>query len=144
MDSFNLKGWCICQTPYICMRHSVLDGVHLNANERDFFLLEPSAELQSILGGSVVTNRDYQSSGAVWKSRWPSWAFRPNEPFGFRGRKSLLNHAHTLVSACPWCVSRHPMTLRSTTAAAESLPLPVLNKPHVAFMDVKQHERALN
>ena len=28
-----------------------------------------------------------QSSGAVWKSRWPSSAFRPNEPYGFCGRK---------------------------------------------------------
>ena len=35
------------------------------------------------------------------KSRWPSWAFRPNEPYGFRGRKAILNHAHALVSACP-------------------------------------------
>ena len=41
-----------------------------------------------------------QSSGAVWESRWPSWAFRPNEPCGFRGRKAILNHAHALVSAC--------------------------------------------
>ena len=42
-----------------------------------------------------------QSSGAVWKSRWSSWAFRPNEPYGFRGCKAMLNHAHALVSACP-------------------------------------------
>ena len=43
-----------------------------------------------------------QTSGAVWKSRWPSWAFRrPNEPYGFRGRKAPLNHADALVSACP-------------------------------------------
>ena len=32
----------------------------------------------------------WQSSGAVWKSRWPSWAFRPNEPSGFRGPKAIL------------------------------------------------------
>ena len=31
-----------------------------------------------------------QSSGAVWESGWPSWAFRPNEPYGFRGRKRML------------------------------------------------------
>ena len=30
------------------------------------------------------------SSGAVWESRWPSWAVRPNEPSGFRGRKAIL------------------------------------------------------
>ena len=41
------------------------------------------------------------SSGAVWESRWPSWAVRPNEPSGFRGRKATLNHASALVSACP-------------------------------------------
>ena len=41
------------------------------------------------------------SSGAVWESRWPSWAVRSNEPSGFRGRKVILNHASALVSACP-------------------------------------------
>ena len=41
------------------------------------------------------------SSGAVWESRWPSWAVRPNEFSGFRGRKAVLNHASALVSACP-------------------------------------------
>ena len=43
----------------------------------------------------------WHSSGAVWESRWPSWAVRPNEPSGFRGRKAILNHASALVSACP-------------------------------------------
>ena len=33
--------------------------------------------------------------------RWPSWAVRPNEPSGFRGRKVILNHASALVTACP-------------------------------------------
>ena len=41
------------------------------------------------------------SSGAVWESRWPYWAVRPNEPSGFRGRKDLLNRASALVTACP-------------------------------------------
>ena len=31
----------------------------------------------------------------------PSWAVRPNEPYGFRGRKAVFNHAHAMVSACP-------------------------------------------
>ena len=26
---------------------------------------------------------------------------RPNEPSGFRGRKTILNHASALVSSCP-------------------------------------------
>ena len=42
-----------------------------------------------------------RSSGAVWESRWPSWAVRLNEPSGFRGRKPILNHASALVWACP-------------------------------------------
>ena len=41
------------------------------------------------------------SSGAVGESRWPSWAVRPNEPSGFRGRKDLLNRASALVTTCP-------------------------------------------
>ena len=43
---------------------------------------------------------EVHSSGAVWESRWPSSAVRPNEPSGFRGRKAILNHASALVSAC--------------------------------------------
>ena len=35
----------------------------------------------------------WQSSGVMWKSKWLSWAFRPNEPYGFCGRKATLNHA---------------------------------------------------
>ena len=41
------------------------------------------------------------SSGAVWESRWTSWAVRPNEPSGFRGRKELFNRASALVTTCP-------------------------------------------
>ena len=54
-----------------------------------------------------VPNKPYgfcgrkQSSGALWKSRWPPWALHPNEPSGFCERKAILNHAHALVSACP-------------------------------------------
>ena len=32
-------------------------------------------------------------------------ATHPNEPYGFCGRKALLNHAHALVTVCPWCVN---------------------------------------
>ena len=41
------------------------------------------------------------SSGAVWESRWTSWAVRPNELSGFRGRKDLLHRASALVTTCP-------------------------------------------
>ena len=50
---------------------------------------------------SNYTSLVSHSSGAVWESRWTSWAVRPNEPSGFRGRKDLLNHASALVSVCP-------------------------------------------
>ena len=30
-----------------------------------------------------------------------SWAVRPNEPSGFRGRKDLFNRASALVTTCP-------------------------------------------
>ena len=43
----------------------------------------------------------FRSSGAVWESRWTSWAVRPNEPSGFRGRKELLNRASALVTTRP-------------------------------------------
>ena len=41
---------------------------------------------------TATDSRVYQSSGDVWKSRWPSMAPRPNEPYDFRGRKAILNH----------------------------------------------------
>ena len=51
---------------------------------------------------------------AVWKSRWPTWAVCPDEPYGFRWCKAILNHAHALVSACPWYVSWLLRTLSNT------------------------------
>ena len=35
------------------------------------------------------------------ESRWRSWAVHPNEPSGFRGRKTILNHALLLVTTGP-------------------------------------------
>ena len=61
-----------------------------------------------------------QSSGAVWESRWTSWAVRPNEPSGFRGRKDLLNRDLALVTTCPWYVNWHLRTL-SITSSSSSL-----------------------
>ena len=60
--------------------------------------------------------RRNHSSGAVWESRWPSWAVRPNEPSGFGGRKAILNHASALVSACLKYVNWHLKTLSNTAA----------------------------
>ena len=47
-----------------------------------------------------LRGRKSQSSGAVCQLRWLSWAFHPNEYYGFHGRKAILNHALALVSAC--------------------------------------------
>ena len=30
-----------------------------------------------------------------------AWASGPNEPYGFCGRKAILNHADALVTDCP-------------------------------------------
>ena len=61
------------------------------ANCRDWYLINQYID---------VRNND-QSSGAVWESWWPSWAPRPNKPYGFCGHKAILNHAHAPVSSCP-------------------------------------------
>ena len=61
-----------------------------------------------------------QSLGAVWESRWPSWAFRPNEPYGFCGSKATVNHASALVTVCPWYIKRHPRTWSSTSSSSPS------------------------
>ena len=50
--------------------------------------------LQGFLKASVAG--DVQSSECR-----PGRPDRPNEPYGFRRRKAILNHAHALVSACP-------------------------------------------
>ena len=57
-----------------------------------------------------------QSLGAVWKSTWPSWAFRLNQPYGFRGRIAILNHAQALVTVCPKLQALIYDILPSTTA----------------------------
>ena len=50
---------------------------------------------------TIMHPRPFHSSGAVWESRWPSWAVCPKKPSGFRGRKDLLNHISALVTTCP-------------------------------------------
>ena len=67
---------------------------------------------------SVSRTPAHHSSGAVWESRWPSWAVCLNEPSGFHGRKELLNHASALVSACPYYVNWHLRTLSITSSSS--------------------------
>ena len=44
-----------------------------------------------------------QSTGAMPKSRWPSWAPRPNESYGLCGRKATLSLAYALISLSLIC-----------------------------------------
>jgi len=51
---------------------------------------------------SVTVHRDHiVQELCESRLRWTSWAVRPNEPSGFRGRKELLNRALALVTICP-------------------------------------------
>ena len=60
------------------------------------------------------TSSVFQSSGAVWKLRGPSWAFRPkycNSPYGLCGRKATLNLkcigayiTTTCLERCGYCL----------------------------------------
>ena len=59
-----------------------------------------------------------QSSGAVWKSKWPSWAFHPDEPYSFCGHKAILNCVLPLVKVCPLYVNRHLRTWSSTSSSS--------------------------
>ena len=69
--------------------------------------LQSDAACQRLAGAARCGIKDsacpvsVHSSGAVWESRWTSWAVRPNEPSGFRGRKDLLHRASALVTTCP-------------------------------------------
>ena len=82
------------QTPSICC-----DFVQ-TFNPFTAVLAAPSFEKADYKNGEVL-NPYGHSSGAVWESRWTSWAVRPNEPSGFRGRKDLLHRASALVTTCP-------------------------------------------
>ena len=73
------------------------------------------------------------SSGAVWKSRWLSWAFCPHEPYGFCGSKAILNNAHALVSTCPSYVNRHPRTLSNTGRKNYKMEPICTNTPHLCW-----------
>ena len=52
------------------------------------------------LGVCVLKCTEFRSCVKV-DSRWLSWVFRPNESYGFRECKAILNHASALVTICP-------------------------------------------
>ena len=100
----------VCSTGSIC----VLDPRRVSTLESRFDLSRRgegniSAALMTSPSSLTVCHIKYlklvwpcsHSSGAVWESRWTSWAVRPNEPSGFRGRKELLNRASALVTTYP-------------------------------------------
>ena len=110
------RGTCKCQLSYLCTlqlafstvvrniymcTHSHKGSVpHRNScrgqlkQDKSILLREPST--YGVCIGRSMPAPLSQSSGAVWKSKWPSWAFRPNEPYGFCGRKAkywtMLRH----------------------------------------------------
>ena len=51
-----------------------------------------------VLDKNPSSERDQgHSSGAVWESRWTSWAVRPNKPSGFRGPCFGIGHNLSLI-----------------------------------------------
>ena len=78
--------------------------------------------------------RDVQSSGVVWKSRWPSWAPVPYKPYGFCGRKApclLTRHMLSELKSCV-CESRGG---RPGLPSLISLMVSVDVKHHVYLLD---------
>ena len=57
------------------------------------FIYGPSCQWLSGSMQVLAAPCSTESSEAEYKSRWSSWAFRLNEPYGFCGRKATLNHA---------------------------------------------------
>ena len=94
-----------------------------------------------------------QNSGAVWKSRWPSWAFRPNKPYGFCGRKATikpcLGIGHSFSLICQptsedmklyiiihECVSRFGLVVRRWAGKQRNLGS---NPPWLSFLFESWH-----
>ena len=95
----NTKWWSAQQVIYTIIKMDIsvahdpscmyISARHMQEAERHIYKL------------FLMSNPKIHSSGAVWESRWTSWAVRPNEPSGFRGRKDLLHRASALVTTCP-------------------------------------------
>ena len=68
------------------------------------------------------------------ESRWPSWAVRPNEPSGLRGRKAILNCASALVTTCPSYVNWHLRTLSITSSSSAAVRSRVTRTMSVALL----------
>ena len=79
-----------------------------------------------------------------------SWAVRPNEPSGFRGRKALLNHTSALVSALslicqltPEDIKQHYLpTCLSGSSVWNSLPPKMKNVQVCAWLQRRPFVRS--
>ena len=58
------------------------------------------------------------------QSRWPSWAPRPKEPYGFCGRKATLNHAHALLTRVQFVPNNVNPTSEELSSTSSSTDVP--------------------
>ena len=102
-----------------CGRRCNTNSCNLSQYQKEmtFWYCDVTSVQFCYLGLPITNFSRAQSSGAVWKSRRPSWAPRPNEPYGLCGRKAILNHASALVTVCPEYIDRHPRTWSSTSSS---------------------------
>ena len=61
-----------------------------------------------------------QSSGAVWKSKWPPWAPIPHRLYGFGGRKATLNLNLAFVTIPAWKIGWNVPNQQSSNAGRHS------------------------
>ena len=72
------------------------DLMQKNDNERFMLGKHLNESFPAMICNALWTTDKSQTSGAVWKSRWPSWAPVPNKPYGFCGHKATLNQLSCL------------------------------------------------
>ena len=105
----SLSWHCLLESRFTCFKPFSGMVIYLS---HDFIILDPrpfetkslQANVSTVYSGTPGKGppcRKATRSGAVWESRWMSWAVCPNEPSGFHGRKDLLNRASALVTTCP-------------------------------------------
>ena len=82
----------------------------------------------------LIAQELFQSSGAVIKSRWPSWASGPNDPYGFRGRTGLISSL--ICQPTSEDIEQH-----NSSRSCVKVEVSVLGSPslHAVSVDVKQH-----
>ena len=82
----------------------------------------------------------------LWESRWRSWAVRPNEPSGFRGRKELLHRGHNLSLICQLTSEdiKHHFIIVLAAPSLEERPKEIPNlKSFRLFPSSREHVKGL-